>query len=196
MLSTSRPRTASFALSICTLLSAGALLALGDARPARAQQADTAETDTTIQVETTTRKSPSRAQLYSLGATMVPLIGGLGSDNAPLWAAGIFIGPSVGHFYAENTSQALTGIGLRVGGSALLVLGAGAAVNSGGSSGGSGSGVLLVGGLLGLVSAGYDIFTADDAARDYNEAHGLKSRVAPAVGPQGEQMGFSLQVQF
>jgi len=116
----------------------------------------------------------------------------------PLWIFGAFIGPSLGHFYAENTSQALTGIGIRLGGGALGVLGYGAVLSAilEENSGGGGVALLLVGGLTGLVSAGYDIFTADDAARDYNEAHGLNAQVAPTVGPRGEQAGLALRVSF
>lgn len=204
MFSISRPRTASFPLSICIVLSAGALLALGGGRPAQAQQADAAEADTTIQVETKTKKSPTQAQLYSLGGTLVPVLLGAGMDRErddirlPLLATGIFIGPSIGHFYAENTSQALTGIGIRLGGGALGALGFGAALSASleGDSGGGGAVLLLVGGLTVLVSMGYDIFTADNAARDYNQAHGLSVQAAPTVGPRGEQVGLALRVSF
>ena len=204
MFSIPRFQTAPFALSICILLSAGTLLALGGGHPAQAQQADAAETDTTIQVETKTRKSPTQARLYSLGGTLVPVLLGAGMDRErdniriPLWIFGAFIGPSLGHFYAENTSQALTGIGIRLGGGALGVLGYGAVLSAilEENSGGGGVALLLVGGLTGLVSAGYDIFTADDAARDYNEAHGLSVQAAPTVGPRGEQVGLALRVSF
>ena len=204
MFSTLRSQTAPFALSICTLLPAGALLALGGGHPAQAQQADVPDQDTTIHVETKTRKSPTQAQLYSLGGTLVPVALGAGMgrerDNIriPLWAFGAFIGPSLGHFYAENTTQALTGIGIRLGGTALGVLGFGAALNATleGDGGGGGSALLLLGGLTVLISGGYDIFTAGGAAHDYNETHGLKARVGPAFGPQEEQVGLSLQVQF
>ena len=204
MFSIPRFQTAPFALSICILLSAGTLLALGGGHPAQAQQADAAETDTTIQVETKTRKSPTQAQLYSLGGTLVPVLLGAGMDKerddirVPLLAAGILVGPSVGHFYAENTSQALTGIGIRLGGGALSVLGFGVALNASleGNSGGGGAALFYAGVLTSLASAGYDIFTADDAARDYNEAHGLSVQAAPTVGPRGEQVGLALQVSF
>lgn len=204
MFLTSHLRTPPFALLICILLPAGALLALGGGRPAQAQQVDAPEKDTTIHVEAETRKSPARAQAASIGATLVPVFLGsvMGKKRdevrIPLLAGGFFIGPSVGHFYAENTGQALTGIGLRLGGTALGVLGLGVALNSSleGESGGGGSALLLIGGLTVLTSAGYDIFTAGDAARDYNETHGLKARVGPAVGPRGEQVGLAVQVQF
>ena len=196
MFSIPRPRTVP--LEFCILLSAGALLALGSVRSAQAQQADVPEKDTTIQIESKTRKSPGRAQLYSLGATMVPLIGGLGADNAPLGAAGFFIGPSVGHFYAENTGQALAGIGIRLGGGVLSIVGFGVALNASleGNGGGGGAALFYAGALTGLVSAGYDIFTAGNAARDFNKAHGLSVQATPTVGPRGEQGGLALQVSF
>ena len=106
----------------------------------------------------------------------------------PLWIFGAFIGPSLGHFYADNTSHALTGISIRLGGGALGVLGFGVALNASleGNSGGGGTALFYAGALTDLVSAGYDIFKADDAAREYNEAHGLNAQVAPTVGPRGE----------
>ena len=202
MFSIPRPRTVP--LGFCIFLSAGTLLALGGVRSAQAQQVDVPEKDTTIQIEYKTRKSPTQARLYSLGGTLVPVAFGAGMDRErdniriPLWIFGAFMGPSLGHFYAENTSQALIGIGIRLGGGALGALGFGAALSASleGNSGGGGAVLLLVGGLTGLVSMGYDIFTADDAARDYNEAHGLNAQVAPTVGPRGEQVGLALRVSF
>jgi hypothetical protein len=158
-----------------------------------------------IQVETKTGKSPTRAQLYSLGGTLVPVVLGAAVDKerddvrVPLWIAGILVGPSVGHFYAENISQALTGMGLRLGGGALGVLGGAAVLDAalgGDSSGEGGAALILAGGLTILISGGYDIFTADDAAREYNAAHGLNAQVAPTVGPCGEQAGLALRVSF
>lgn len=205
MSKTPRRQRASVLLLVCILLSTGALLTLGSGRPARAQQADAPEKDTTVHVETKTRKSPTRAQLYSFGGTLVPILLGAGMDSerddvrVPLWVTGIFIGPSVGHFYADNASQALTGIGIRLGGGALGILGFLSALDAsleGNSDYGGAAFLYGIGGLTVLISGGYDIFTADDAARDYNEVHGLKARVGPAVGSQGEQVGLSLQIQF
>jgi hypothetical protein len=148
------------------------------------------------------RKSPNRAQLYSLGGTVVPTVVGAKAGDAELGATLVFLGlglgPSLGHLYADNTDQALVGIGIRVGGGALGALGAAAALNSildEDSGGGAGS-LLLIGGLTVLMSGGYDIYTAGDAAREYNEAHGLSVQAAPTVGPRGEQVGLALQVSF
>ena len=119
--------------------------------------------------------------------------------RVPLWIAGTLVGPSVGHFYAENISQVLTGMGLRLGGGALGVLGGAAVLDAalrGNSGGGGGAALFLSGGLAILISAGYDIFTADDAARDYNDAHGLNVEVAPTVSPRGEQVELALRVSF
>ena len=199
MFSIPRPRTVP--LGFCIFLSAGTLLALGGVRSAQAQQVDVPEKDTTIQIEYKTRKSPTQARLYSLGGTLVPVAFGAGMDRErdniriPLWIFGAFMGPSLGHFYAENTSQALIGIGIRLGGGALGALGFGAALSAS-LEGNSGAVLLLVGGLTSLISMGYDIFTADDAVRDYNEAHGLSVQAAPTVGPRGEQGGLALQVSF
>lgn len=140
-------------------------------------------------------KSPGRATALSLGGTLL---------LAPAFGAGLFIGPAFGHFYAENHSQAWQGIALR-GGTAIAALAA-AESSGGGSSGPDGDfdglgealAWLAVGAGVVIGSGIYDIATAGDAAREYNRERRLKSaRVAPtAGGPQGEQIGLSVRIEF
>jgi len=123
---------------------------------------------------------------------------------APAYGAGLFIGPAFGHLYAENGSQALLGIGLRTG-TALISLSAAESAGDGGNGPdgdfdglGEALGWIAMGALVVIGSSVYDIATAGKAAREHNREHELKSaRVAPTVsGPQGEQVGLSVTLQF
>ena len=143
-------------------------------------------------------KDPGRAVWYSAGATVL---------LAPAFGAGIIVGPAAGHFYAGNSERAWKGIGTRAGAAAAPILLAEAATlggNDGAAEGFQGLGVFLLSGAVAVGVIGYsairDIATADDSAREYNRAHGPTSanlRVAPTIGgPQGEQVGLTMQVEF
>lgn len=143
-------------------------------------------------------KDPGRAVWYSAGATVL---------LAPAFGAGIIVGPAAGHFYAGNSGRAWKGIGVRVGTAAAPLLLAGATTlggNDGAAEGFQGLGVFLLSGAVAVGVIAYsairDIATADDSARKYNRTHGPTSanlRVAPTIGgPQGEQVGLTMQVQF
>ncbi|WP_263784415.1 hypothetical protein [Salinibacter grassmerensis] len=126
---------------------------------------------------------------YSVGGTVL---------GAPIFGAGLLLGPAAGHFYAENNRRAWVGIGVRTGGALLPVL---ATV---GRSGYEGLGIFLVaapiGGAVVLISAIYDIVIADNAARRYNRAHGVDIsdiRITPtAGGPRGNQIGLTVEVEL
>jgi len=144
------------------------------------------------------RKDPGRAVWYSAGATVL---------LAPAFGVGIIAGPAAGHFYAGNSERAWKGIGLRAGTAAAPVLLAWAATlggNDGAAEGYQGLGVFLLSGAVAVGVIGYstirDIATADNSAHEYNRTRGPTSaslRVAPAIGgPQGEQVGLTVQVQF
>lgn len=194
-------------LLIFLFLLAGLLAMDVGVRPASAQRPDSSAKEVTTRRDTPTaprvgRKSPKRALFYSLGATVLPTAAGMNVGDAGagvvLVLLGAGLGPSIGHLYAGNNDQALVGIGLRVGGGALGTLGFASALNAsleGQDAGGSGA-LFLVGGLTVLISGVYDIFTADNAAREYNEAHGLNAQMTPTVGPRGEQAGLALRVSF
>ena len=63
---------------------------------------DTTDADTTRQAD---RKSPGWALARSLGGTVL---------LAPVFGVGLIVGPSFGHFYADNNVQAGIGIGVRL----------------------------------------------------------------------------------
>ena len=109
------------------------------------------------------------------------------------------IGPSLGHFYADNPVQAIAGIAVRTG---ALAVGIVAAVSLGSDGDVLAPETRLVGSVAVLLgSVAYDIATAGPAARAYNRRHGLDARraaavvVAPAVGADG-QRGIRLAARF
>lgn len=157
--------------------------------PTQAQQGDTTPLDTaSVQGET---KNPTRAVLYSLSGTVA---------LTPAFGAGLIVGPSFGHFYAGNTGHAWAGIGLRAGGGLISMIGASASFGAmweGREGAADTYATLAVAGLGTVVgSAVYDIATADNAVHQYNRAHGLKTRVTPAVGPHSRQIGLALTIRY
>ena len=155
---------------------------------------DTTDADTTRQAD---RKSPGRALARSLGGTVL---------LAPVFGVGLIVGPSLGHFYADNDLQAGIGIGVRLLGGAVVVVGLARIgltvfeILLGDPS----SSIELkearrlagIGGGIVSVSALVDIVTAPIAAQNYNEARGITARVGPAVGLGAEQVGLALKAQF
>jgi hypothetical protein len=167
-----------YSLLLTVLLGAG----IG-AFPTSAQQPDSAEVDTARTPVSTQYKSPGRALGYSLGGTVL---------LAPAFGAGLLIGPSFGHFYAGNGKQATYGILIRGGGAAVGLTGWGMILESSESA----FTLMTIGLAIIVGSAIYDIATVGQAARQYNETHGLTAQVTPTVGPRGEQVGLSLHVSF
>lgn len=129
-------------------------------------------------IQAADRKSPGRALLYSLGGTVV---------LTPISGLGLLIGPSFGHYYAENPVRARLGIGIRsgiIGGGALLALSTESLVPLG------------IGSLAFIGHVIYDVITAPLSAKEYNEQLGANLSVAPTSNPQSGQGGLSLQVQL
>lgn len=196
--------------TILFLLSVAFLLLLS--RSASAQDSDSPAGEVLVdtmaaaqvQREPVQKKSPERALAYSLGGTAGPAFLGpsLATTSTAGWRegvgwglliGGIFVGPSLGHFYAENNGQAWGGILIRGGSAALGLWGNWIRIFE---DSGRGKALVATGALGFAGSLLYDIATAYSAAQDYNQAHGPKARVMPKVGPQGRQAGLSLQVQF
>jgi len=189
------------------------------------------------------RRSPARAMLCSLGYTAGPTAGGallsyaglrlgegdrggagaaalqyvaapLATAGGALFLGGLLVGPSVGSWYARDGHTARVGVGLRAGGSALVVTASTAIVlNALGEalaffifpfgdppewSYWRGWDVMLAGGaltvaggaLLNLVAAP---IAAQGGRRDGNEAQASLS-VRPRLDPAGEQAGLTVTV--
>lgn len=186
-----------YRLIICLFLVTSLLAAEVGVRSVSAQPSDSVEIDTTTRVDSTApadspkRKSPRQAVLYSLGGTVLPTLYSLGGAPLPalVFGAGLVFGPSFGHVYAKNYRQAVLGIGVRLGGGALLVDGIEIL-------GESERGKVIFGALLLVGSAVRDILTAGNAAKSHNESLSSNVRVAPTANPHSGQVGLSLQVQL
>ncbi|MEZ4398841.1 MAG: hypothetical protein R3B06_02390 [Kofleriaceae bacterium] len=138
-----------------------------------------------------TRYNPDTALGLSLGVTLagvaVSAVAGQ-TDSGPLSSAGgamIFFGPSVGHWYTGD--YLTTGLGMRVAGSGLAVLGIVMALSGNGpgrsSDGADGTGLLLVMAGAGLYVGGtvHDIATAPRAARRKNRTLAARVALSPTV---------------
>ncbi len=123
-------------------------------------------------------KSENTAWLLSLGGTLLPVGMGFASiDYSPdgpedesiapslLILSGAVFGPSLGYFYGGRPGRALTGIGIRVAGTAAMV---GAVAASWDNPDASGAGALALVGLgLFVASPIYDIATVKGAVRKH-----------------------------
>ena len=113
------------------------------------------------------RLSPLGASLLSVGAT-AGLVGGAlatrqpeGTDGrtAVLIVAGALLGPSVGNLVVGNESDALMGLGLRVLGGGIGLVGLGSGFMNDGSQVGPAV-LLIVGGAVALAGVAHDVVTA------------------------------------
>jgi hypothetical protein len=116
--------------------------------------------------------------------------------------AGIVVGPTLGHVYAEHTwsaGLALRVIGLPVGFASGLAL---AGCGVGGRCPGAAAVAAAIGFLGGagayVFGTGYELVTAPAAARDFNHAHHLDTTIAPVpiTTSSGVCPGISLVGQF
>lgn len=111
----------------------------------------------------------------------------------PVFGSGLIVGPSFGHFYADNTQQAVTGIALRTARATALLVGVEDSFRQNSSGGPE---VVSVIGLVTVVgSAVYDIATAAHAAREYNERHDRQAHLVPTSAGNG-QVGLVLRVKL
>lgn len=150
-------------------------------------------------------KSENTAILLSLGATIIPCTVGWFTHPTSLiigFGMGTILGPSVGHFYAEQSGHALWGIGIRA-----LGIGAGIATMRAGYGKKTifdepeNSGLVLTGlGLLGVTGVYmlYDIFEASSSVRKYNESIKKTDNVyfVPKIDLKEENYGLSLVYYF
>jgi hypothetical protein len=130
---------------------------------------------------------------------------------APVFGVGLIAGPSIGHFYAENTAQAWRGIATRGGAALTAGLGMGLLFSPavvcpdsgpcsarkplGPATGPVGVALYAIGLVGGAASLVYDIVTVPRAARERNRSRGLSLRLAPEQSAGGG-VGLALQVQF
>lgn len=114
--------------------------------------------------------------------------------------AGLLLGPSAGHFYANQTGRGFKGIGIRL----TIVLGTGYYMSKSAEGlhpdetvmiGGLG---VLAGGTLILIHGLYDMCIAPSSVRKYNESlmEGNSLRLVPEVDPVNENYGLSIVYNF
>ena len=189
---------------------------------------------TSSSLEADTIRAPKRtdvAVLSSVGSTLLPAAGGITlinrardvpayrRDETTLWrgvgslAAGLLVGPSLGHFYAQNHDQAWTGMAIRGGAAAsgMLALWAypfqedgGAtpdrALSSENESTVSAKGILswvMVASAAVLVSRSvYDLLSTPQAVQEYNAQPDVRASVVPHVASTGDGAGLTVRVQF
>ncbi len=149
------------------------------------------------------RKSEVLAVGLSLGATLIPCTIGYSveseENNVGFWSLivpGITIGPSVGHFYANQWKRGLTTAGLRLG-----ILGAGIiwfhlATESDGSLWDRFDDAVIIGGATAIAlgaHALYDIAAAQESAKKYNEMLETsgKTLIIPRIDPHHKRCGIS-----
>lgn len=125
---------------------------------------------------------------YSVGGTVL---------LTPAYGAGSIVGPSFGHFYTRNYTQALIGIGIRTGGAVLFTRGFNESFTPfSDEESSNGEMQMAVGATILAGSALFDIVTAWGAAQDYNESLTSNVRVTPAANPHTGQTGLTLTIQL
>jgi hypothetical protein len=157
------------------------------------------------------RVSSSQAHLWSVGATVTPMVvgGGLlyasfgeGSDNFVIWglavgSAGLVFGPGAGYAYARKWGQALQGTAIRVAGGGLFLCGV-LTLNPFDDSGSSGAELLLISGSLTVaISAIYDLATVGRSVDEFNHSHGFSDlRITPTYFASHKAPGVMLTLSF
>ncbi len=199
----------------------------------RREASPSAQGATSSSLETDTIRAPKRtdvAVLASVGSTLLPAAGGITlinrardvpayrRDETTLWrgvgslAAGLLVGPSFGHFYAQNHDQAWTGMAIRGGAAAsgMLALWAypfqeeGGATpdraSSGNESAANAEGILswvTVASAAVLFSRSvYDLLSTPQAVQEYNAQPDVRASLTPHVSPGRKAAGLTVRVQF
>ncbi len=154
-------------------------------------------------------KNSSTAVGASLAGTFLPSLpllacmGGRDVDgyivtgSIVLSLSGFIIGPSAGHFYAENSARGYKSIGLRT---VFTLVGAGAAISAISSAPDmeAGATIFIASGICILGSVAYDIFTCSNSVEKYNQSIRDQGGLyfSPEIDIQNESYGLSLSYRF
>lgn len=120
---------------------------------------------------------------------------------------GIIIGPSAGNMYAEHTKTVLKGIGARIAGGGMLVIGSYFTIldefakpaGENGSDGLAVAGAVLFFSGTGVIiySFVHDLFKSAENVRKYNQKNqGKDFAISPVYFPKEKAAGISLSVRF
>ena len=158
-----------------------------------------------------TPKSEKRAVVLSLGSTVLPLAAGFGAlsassgrggaavAGAAVSILGLTVGPGVGHKYAGDNGQFWRGIALRTAGWGCAFLSFAAGFSDVGLSEQGSPWEIVVVASLAVVGGSivYDIATADDSARQYNQSRGLTGvSITPTYDLTDNTAGLRLSMRF
>ena len=133
--------------------------------------------------------NPTIASLLSVGSTIIPvgiaaslLLTGRGADEGLRFdlsiafiAIGSVAGPSVGQLYGQGGWDALLSFLLRAVTGAVMTAGVGLHLRGGEDTQSAGLPLMIVGGIPTLLLAIYDVWAAQDSAKEakYREGHAL-----------------------
>jgi len=139
------------------------------------------------------QKSTFVGLTLSASGVVVPIATGFVIEpRAVLFATGVMIGPSIGHWYAGQWGRGLVTIGLRLGGVALGAVGYSAAWSS------SESAEAMIFPILAVVIIGgtgiYDFVTISSSVRKYNEKQTME--IKPELDLERKQYGLKIVYHF
>jgi hypothetical protein len=147
--------------------------------------------------------APEEGRAGPVGASFAPEEAG-----ALLVLTGLVVGPSLGHFYAQDARQARLGLWVR-GGATVVGSGAATVIVLDGSldllalrpprlsrTGRIAEEVLLAAMATMAGSAVVDLVTAPLSARAFNQAESPRLRVGPQVDPSRRQVGMAVRLQL
>ena len=152
-------------------------------------------------------KSEGRAAAISLAATVTPIVLGVTLSSGDteevglcLALGGLVAGPSMGHFYAEQTGRGLKSLGIRaaiMAGGTYLVSSASEELHPDSRGFSAGVGIIAVSAVT-LLYGIYDTFTAPSSVRKYNESliNEAHLSLVPEVDPLNKNYGLSLVYNF
>lgn len=152
-------------------------------------------------------KSPGMATGLSVGGFLFPVVmmvamsagSSGGSGDSPMAAlvmvTGSILGPGLGHAYAGNKGQFWKGAGLRTLGYGGFLAAVAASWDNSDSSGVGG--LAVVSSVLYLASSIYDMATADNSAKKYNERlEASRVSVLPTWAPEDDAVGVRVALGF
>ncbi len=158
--------------------------------------------------------SKSIAKLWSVGATLAPMIAGggllyasfgFGGDNVGigLGCAGLLLGPGAGHAYAKQWGHALQGTAIRIAGAALFLWGATTLTIRFGDADSTDTGgppselFIAAGSLMFVISTIHDLTTVGRSVDKYNQSHGFSDVwITPTYFASHRAPGLMLTLSF
>lgn len=158
--------------------------------------------------------SESKAKLWSVGATLAPIIAGggllyasfgFGGDDVGigLGCAGLLLGPGAGHAYAKQWGHTLQGTATRIAGAGLFLWGATTMTISLGDADSTDTGgppselFIAAGSLMFVISTIHDLTTVGRSVDKFNHSHGFSDvLIKPTYFASAKAPGLMLTLSF